>query len=645
MSKVVIYDIECFPDLFTITFKERDTKIIKQFAIHAELKDDYHEMMEYISTITNMIGFNNLNYDYPLLHSIIMGEVVYTTPGPFVKALYLKSTEIINNDWSAIAPWDVKISQLDLFRIHHFDNKAKRTSLKWVEFVMWFHNVEDLKWFDIYTIEDIDKVLSYNLNDVEATEMFYYLSKGDIDLRKDLQREFGIPLMNANEPKIGSDIFLNEIAKRTRRDIRDIKDLRTYRDYVLLDDIIVPYAGYESEEMNRFLAYFRQLKIYTTKTDKEYPAKYKGFTYDFGLGGIHGCTKPGIYKTDDQRTIYSIDVASYYPNIAISNKFSPEHLGETFYKIYSELYERRKEGKRLKLNTLVSGLKLALNGTFGKSGEANSFLYDIKFLLSITINGQILLTMLSEKLQRRGFELLMINTDGMELYVPSGMEEEFVEVCKQWEALTGLELEFNKYEKMVIRDVNNYMAITQESETFEKDINWKNPTFIDICRMAYSKKYKFKGIFEIAKTQNGKVVYNKNWSQLIVPIALFNYFAYNRKVEETILHCENIFVFCCGLKLNGNSIGEIRYIEGDSLKSIKLSKTTRYYISNKGYYLNKEFESGRESKVKKGYKITLMNRYKQYNNFLDYDVNYIYYIRECYKIIDVVDTKQLSLFN
>jgi len=381
-----------------------------------------------------MIGFNNLNYDYPLLHRILTGNIKFHTTEQFIFDLHVASREIINSEWSAIAPWNVLISQLDLFKIHHFDNEVKRTSLKWVEFVMWFSNVEDMGKYTVDSLEDIANILSYNLNDVEATEAFYYLTKDDIDLRKELEKEFGIPLMNANDPKIGSDIFLHEIAKRTGRDKKDIKQLRTHRSSVLLEDVIVPYAQYESEEMNRFLASFRKIRVHHGKDEaanKE--ISYKGFTYSFGLGGIHGATKPGVYVSNELYTIHSIDVSSYYPNLAISNRFYPEHLGEVFCEIYREAYERRAKAKKLALKAIVSGLKLALNGVFGKSGEVNSFLLDIKFLLSITINGQILLTMLSEKFQNRGFEILMINTDGMEVKVPVGREEEFISMCKEWE--------------------------------------------------------------------------------------------------------------------------------------------------------------------------------------------------------------------
>jgi len=176
------------------------------------------------------------------------------------------------------------------------------------------------------------------------------------------------------------------------------------------------------------------------------------------------------------------------------------------------------------------------------------------------------------------------------------------------------------------------------------NIDWTFPTFENIIKCGYSKKYKFKGTFEIAKFQNGKPGYNKNWSQLIVPISIFRYFAYNIPVEQTLTQCKSIFPFCLGLKSNSNNTGELRVISENELVIVPLSKTTRYYVSNDGYYLNKVFDDGKESKVRKGYKVTVMNNYEEMP--IEYrDINYLYYVRECYKIIDVVDTKQLKLFN
>jgi hypothetical protein len=146
--------------------------------------------------------------------------------------------------------------------------------------------------------------------------------------------------------------------------------------------------------------------------------------------------------------------ASYYPNLSIQNGLRPEHLGESFTKIYNQIYEERKTIP--KSNPLNGSYKLMLNGSYGKSNEDTSFFYDPMFTMSITINGQLLLMMLSEKLTLsiKDLTVLQINTDGITIKVHEIYYDKVKEVCKWWMELTKLELEEVHYSKMIIRDVN-----------------------------------------------------------------------------------------------------------------------------------------------------------------------------------------------
>ena len=83
-----------------------------------------------------------------------------------------------------------------------------------------------------------------------------------------------------------------------------------------------------------------------------------GFRYDYGVGGIHGA-KQGVIESTDKRKIRTLDVASYYPNMAIANNVYPEHLGLTFCKVYKDLYNQRKQ--HAKGTAANAALKLALN--------------------------------------------------------------------------------------------------------------------------------------------------------------------------------------------------------------------------------------------------------------------------------------------
>jgi hypothetical protein len=174
--------------------------------------------------------------------------------------------------------------------------------------------------------------------------------------------------------------------------------------------------------------------------------------------------------------IESRDVKSYYPNLAISNGFHPEHLGQTFCTIYKEMYDQRQTyGKGTAENAM---LKLALNGTYGDSNNQYSPFYDPMFTMKITINGQLLLCMLVEQLVKiPGLRMLMINTDGLEYIVPREFVPHIDKVCEWWEQMTGLVLESDVYQKLCIRDCNNYSGVFENGKTkrkgaYEYDLGW-----------------------------------------------------------------------------------------------------------------------------------------------------------------------------
>ena len=139
-KKVWIFDLEQYENFHSGTFVNRDDENdVRVFVIH-ETRDDIAEYYKFLQEeVSGLIGFNNVNYDYPLLHLFLNIMPIYTrteemiTPRQLNELLHRKSQNIINSEYSAIPEWYVLIPQLDLFRIHHFDNKAKRTSLKAVE--------------------------------------------------------------------------------------------------------------------------------------------------------------------------------------------------------------------------------------------------------------------------------------------------------------------------------------------------------------------------------------------------------------------------------------------------------------------------------------------------------------------------------
>ena len=78
------------------------------------------------------------------------------------------------------------------------------------------------------------------------------------------------------------------------------------------------------------------------------------------------------------------------------------------------MYQQRMEAKIEGDKQMVGAIKLALNGAlFGKSNDVHSPMYDTKFMLDITINGQLLLCMLAERIADANIKIIQINTDGI----------------------------------------------------------------------------------------------------------------------------------------------------------------------------------------------------------------------------------------
>jgi hypothetical protein len=610
-----IYDLECFPNFFSYTGFRRATEKITQIYIYD--KDTLKDLYEYLwgSKIDYLVGFNNLNFDYPLLHYIKVNyeKLNKLTPEEQANKLYVEAQRIIATEFSAVRKKDVTIPQIDLYRIHHFDNKAKITSLKDIEIVLKFPVVEDMPFKHDHVVDDqdVDKILAYNLNDVMATNAFYEKSRDRIKMRSSLGKEFGLDLLNANDPKIGQEIFMSLISQESKVDINKLRGMRTPRDTISLVDCVLPGIKFKDKGFNTLLETIKGTVLTETKGSMEYSVTYKGFKYDFGLGGIHGCIDPGVYEATEDQVIYDIDVTSFYPNLSIVYGFRPEHLGNSFNTVYKSIFEKRAAAKKIGNKVVNEGLKLALNGVFGKSNSEWSPFYDPKFTMQITINGQLLIAVLAKSLADIGCTILQANTDGITISCSNKELEKVKAACQSWETQTKLQLEYKHYKKMVIRDVNNYLAVDVDGNV------------------------KYKGCFEIDKE------YHKDPSFRIVPIALSKYFVEGVPIEETIKTHNNIYDFCGRFKARGEAYGEIRYfLDGREVKE-KLQKTNRYFISNKGKAFFKIYGDGREEMIEKGWLVSIFNRFEQKDN---YDLNHKFYIAQCKRIIDAVQTKQWTLF-
>jgi hypothetical protein len=482
-----IYDIETFPNVFTLALEHANAPIKWSFEI-SDWRNDSRDIIDFLQylkdTNARMVGFNNLGFDYPVLHTLIrMGRSDANT-------LYQKAMAIINSQdedgskWMhQVNPSDRFVEQIDLFKIHHFDNKARATSLKVLEFNMRSDSIEDLP-FPVGTVlnqQQTEVLHRYNKHDVDQTKKFYHQTLDMIQFREELTRKYDRDFMNHNDTKIGKDYFVMKLEEagvacydfgpkgRTPR--------QTKRPVIALKDAILPWIQFEHPEFNRVLNWLKAQSITETKgVFTDLTATINGFTFVFGLGGIHGSVESEVIESDAESIIVDLDVTSYYPNLAITNGFHPAHLGKEFVSIYKYLFEQRKSYPKKSAESAM--LKLALNGVYGDSNNQFSVFYDPLFTMSITLNGQLLLCLLAEGLMHiPGLRLIQVNTDGLTVKVPRE-HKLLVDMARAaWQLRTGLNLEEAVYKAMMIRDVNNYIGVFENGSTkrkgaYEYDMGW-----------------------------------------------------------------------------------------------------------------------------------------------------------------------------
>jgi len=473
----------------------------------------------------------------------------------------------------------------------------------------------------ITTKEQLNEVVRYCINDVRSTKRIMVLSKEQIALRMGLTQTYKIPLISASEPRIAKELFLLFLSKEMGTPVWDLRKLRTYRKNINVSNLILPYTKFKTDTFQALLDNFKLVNIdpMNTKGGFKYSFKLAGVKTDFGLGGVHGCIKSGVYKSENKRIIMSSDVVSFYPNLAIRNQWSPKHLPqEIFSKLYEWFFEERKKLPKSDPKNYV--YKIILNSTYGLSNDANSFLYDPEFTMRVTINGQLSLMMLYEMLYEAipDCQPLMQNTDGLEMIIPEDYKDKYLEICAEWEKITNLQLEHDEYSKMIIGDVNNYIAINTKG------------------------KAKCKGRFEYEN-----LALHKNKSFLIVPKALYAYFVNDIPPEVTLLENRNIFDYCGGVKIKGDWEFQQTSVINQQIVKTTLQKTIRYYISEKGSKIVKVNKSDkREIQIEAGRWMQTDFSKSEIKPWEDYNIHEAYYLDKIYKEIANItpSTNQLTLF-
>ena len=632
-----VADIETYPNCFTIAVTRVDGKHSNVFECSKQ-KNEIDRILKFMDHVHNIggsvVGFNFINFDYPILHEVLQKRSSLPKTGEgiarFVYRLAQKQIDSFKGDGFGntikVEDWYFKI--IDLYKIHHFDNKARATSLKMLEFNMREDNISDLPYpvGTELTPEQIIILKKYNIHDVNMTLAFYKQSLEQITFREQLSEKYSRDFTNHNDTKIGKDYFVmcleqegitTSVVKHGKRQL-----VQSKRPFIDIRDCLFSYYDFECPEFKAILEWFKQQRITETKgvftdilepklgevakyaemvvkrkklknnpTDEEIAALKKdnplcwveevelkaketkangggfkkaywycwkvaetlnvvvdGFRFDFGTGGINGSIESKIVKENQTYMIRDADVSSMYPNIATSNNVYPEHLTAKFCEIYKDVYEQRKGFPKGSAENAM--LKLALNGVYGDSNNQYSVFYDPKYTMSITVNGQLSLCLLAEKLLKvKGLKLIQVNTDGVTVALPRKNESKYMEICDAWQKQVGLQLEYADYKAMYIRDVNNYIAVYTNDKVKRKGA------------------YQYEGLG-----------WHQNQGGLVIPMAAEAAMLHGQDVEEFVRSHKNDWDFLLRTKVPRNSSLVLVY----QFHEEQQQNICRYYISKDG---------------------------------------------------------------
>jgi hypothetical protein len=635
--QVIITDIETLAEFFLCTCYDPQLDEWHEFEV-SKKHNSLDSMVRYFEKNNDhyFVTYNGLRFDSQVLEYIIREhDKWHEKSGLEICSIISQvATDTIHDSNFGVLPKyrenQLSFKIIDLFEINHFSNKNRMVSLKRLEFEMDLENIEEMPIHYTktnMTEQDRQIIIDYCKNDVFATYQFYLVTIGEtshplykgnnqIELRMDIQEEFGIKCLNYSDSKIGDEMIKKYYCQEKAIEYPKLPKKGYFRKEISLKHCVAKYIKFQTKPLQDFLNKVKSTKIGLMDDFKETIIFYDNH-YTFAKGGLHTENTPKIFEADDEHFIIDWDVSSYYPAIIINNGRYPHHLGKEFLAGYKKMFEKRLELKPLakkdkKIKGIVGALKLAVNSVYGKSSDMQSWIYDRQLTMFTTITGELSLLMLIEQYELRGIRVISANTDGVTIMVKKDSLELMKAINEWWMNLTSYELERTDYQKIIFSTVNDYLAIKTDGEV--------------------KKKGDFLTDFEL----------HKNKSARVCAIALEQYFVHGTPIEHTIRNHDNIYDFC----LRQKSSKDFHY-EGVNRRTgekTTYNKLIRYYLSKTGEKLLKvknedcDTRAADVSQVEAGEWVMTVCNHLPPTHSLE-NINYDYYIERANKIVHKIATE------
>ena len=442
-----IFDCEVSRKDWLFVFKELDTGAYSIFHNNNEA------VLRFMERDPLLGGFNNKHYDNHILKGVLAGFDCETIKQ--VNDLIILE-EI--NGWEIPELKDERIffQSFDLM-----DDCQLGTSLKSFEAHLGIPIEETQVDFNLdreWTQEELALMIRYCKYDVDATELLFHIRKGYLKNKLTLGRQCGL---NDSKALYMTNAKLTSVYLQAKPPAQPWTDEREYK---YPDRLLREYIPQEVFD------FFDRMHDPAVSDEELFSSELEIMVGEcpctIAYGGIHGAIPTYSETATETRTIRNKDVASYYPHLMTLPLSDGQQFGFCSRNMpspqtYVDTLESRVRAKKAGDKDTANALKLVLNTTYGAMLNDYNDLYDPLMGRSVCITGQLFLLELSIHLIREcpTLKIIQLNTDGIMVSLDNADVDKWQEITQEWQDRTGFELEEDFIQKIVQKDVNNYVEV------------------------------------------------------------------------------------------------------------------------------------------------------------------------------------------
>lgn len=545
-KSAITVDVECFINFFLVCARRISTGARIAFEFSERCPLDKENLRRLLAAL--VVTFNGNHYDIVMIRLALTGASLEQLKGA--------SDRIIQG---GLTPWQMESNfSLASIKLNHVDllepNPSVRQGLKMLGARLHTRFLVDLPfppnaWL---SFRDMNVTTLYCMNDLDVTDELFAALKEPYELRRAISNEYRVDMRSKSDAQIGEAIIKFRYEKLTGQRVSKPNPKTAYFSYDTPS-----FIKFSSPRLNNILGQLRGASFHSDPGGNVKPPSFLAnlkipignSVYTMGIGGLHSTEAHRAIIEDADTFIEDIDVASQYPFIILKLGLYPEALGASFLDAYRQIVDERIAAKKAGQKVKAEGLKISVNGIYGKLGSSFSFLYAPHLMIAVTLTGQLSLLMLIERLEAVGISVVSGNTDGVVIQCPYTKEAVAREVVEAWEAETEFNVERKRYKGIYNSSVNSYMAIGCDGSA------------------------KRKGPIADPWTDNDKRgQLMKNPQMTICSDAVLKFIKDGTPIEQTIRACRDPRMF----------VTTIRVSAGGSWCGHNLGKVVRYYWALNG---------------------------------------------------------------